>query len=426
MRLLPPDREEGASLWLCKRCANPPAAGMLKASSHHPWPALIGVSPLVSRHLRPVRPSDAEHELEIVLEASDAPVYNTAAVARRCRLPAATFQAWERRYGFPEPRRGPGRQRLYSERDVQAIRWLQARIAEGLTIQRGARTPPSAPQRSRRHRRSRARRSGGQTTRPSSLARRLERALLAFDRAQAGATLGEAFGLYPVEQVCLEVIQPTLHAIGLAWQAGTVGRRPGAFREQLHSPAADGAAGAQRRRGSDAVGRGRLRARRVARARPPDGGAVPRPSRLARRSTWAPSLPPDGLESRLRQLQPTAVVFSASTPQTATSLAAIVRRLTEPPTSATAGRLRRPRLRSRIRHWAMRCRACISVRTPPRPSRDWSTPWATLASQRRLSRQATAVCAAHVADAGTVRRSHHSWDRAGVPSLACTFFRFVS
>src|SRR4051812_14594638 len=69
----------------------------------------------VSRHVPPVLPSDAEHELELVLQASDAPVYNTTAVARRCQLPAATFQAWERRYGFPEPRRGPGRQRLYSE-----------------------------------------------------------------------------------------------------------------------------------------------------------------------------------------------------------------------------------------------------------------------------------------------------------------------
>jgi MerR family transcriptional regulator, light-induced transcriptional regulator len=88
----------------------------------------------VSRHVRPVPLSDAEHDLEIVLEVSDAPVYNTAAVARRCQLPAFTFQAWERRYGFPEPRRGPGRQQLYSERDVQALRWLQARIAEGLTI----------------------------------------------------------------------------------------------------------------------------------------------------------------------------------------------------------------------------------------------------------------------------------------------------
>src|SRR6478672_10849287 len=39
-----------------------------------------------------------------------------------------------------------------------------------------------------------------------ALARRLEGALLAFDGARAGATLGEAFGLYPVEQVCLEVV----------------------------------------------------------------------------------------------------------------------------------------------------------------------------------------------------------------------------
>ena len=75
----------------------------------------------MSRQLRPDLPSDAEHDLELVLQASDAPSYNTAAVARRCGMPAATFQAWERRHGFPSPRRGPGKQRLYSERDVRAV-----------------------------------------------------------------------------------------------------------------------------------------------------------------------------------------------------------------------------------------------------------------------------------------------------------------
>jgi methanogenic corrinoid protein MtbC1 len=279
--------------------------------------------------LRPVPPSDAEHNLEIVLEASDAPVYNTAAVARRCQLPAATFQAWERRYGFPEPRRGPGRQRLYSERDVQAIRWLQARITEGLTIRaalallRARLTqPPASPQ------------PAASIGRPDhstvELARRLERALLAFDRAQAGATLGEAFGLYPVEQVCLEVLQPTLHAIGLAWQAGTADVTQEHFASSYIR---------QRLTALLELSGGGDRTRSVVAACAPDDwhelGLLMVALFLARRG-WhvvylGASLPPDGLEARLRQLQPTAVVFSASTPQTATSLAAIVRQLTSLP-----------------------------------------------------------------------------------------------
>src|SRR5215212_8963290 len=146
--------------------------------------------PRVSRQLPPVLPSDAEHELELVLQASHAPGYNTAAVARRCGMPAATFQAWERRHGFPAPRRGPGKQRLYSERDVRALRWLQARIAEGLTISAalallraslGASPVPAPP----------ATPIGRADQSTGGLARRLEGALLAFDAARAGATLGE-------------------------------------------------------------------------------------------------------------------------------------------------------------------------------------------------------------------------------------------
>jgi len=283
----------------------------------------------VSRQLRPDLPSDAEHDLELVLQASDAPSYNTAAVARRCGMPAATFQAWERRHGFPAPRRGPGKQRLYSERDVRALRWLQARIAEGLTISAALAllraslsaspvpAPPVTPI-------GRADQSTG------GLARRLEGAVLAFDGARAGAALGEAFGLYPVEQVCLEVIQPMLHGVGQGWHTGTVDVAQehfasGYIRQRL-AALLDFSNGADRPWTA------------VAACAPDDWhelGLLMVALFLARRG-WhvvylGASLPPDGLEERLALLRPTAVVFSASTAQTATALAAITRRLAELP-----------------------------------------------------------------------------------------------
>ena len=280
----------------------------------------------VSRQPRPDLPADAEHDLELVLQASDAPRYNTAAVARRCGMPAATFQAWERRHGFPAPSRGPGKQRLYSERDVRALRWLHARIAEGLTISAalallraslGAAPAPVTPI-------GRADQSTG------ALAGRLEGALLAFDAARAGATLGEAFGLYPVEQVCLEVIQPMLHGVGLGWHTGTVDVAQehfasGYIRQRL-AALLDLSNGADRPRTA------------VAACAPDDWhelGLLMVALFLARRG-WhvlylGASLPPDGLEERLALLRPTAVVFSASTAQTATALSAITRRLAELP-----------------------------------------------------------------------------------------------
>src|SRR3954469_25611611 len=42
-----------------------------------------------------------------------------------------TLRAWERRFGFPRPRRSPGRQRLYSQAEITA---LGDALGEGLSI----------------------------------------------------------------------------------------------------------------------------------------------------------------------------------------------------------------------------------------------------------------------------------------------------
>jgi len=244
-------------------------------------------------------------------------------------VPAPTLRAWENRYGFPAPKRGPGRQRLYSERDVQAIHWLRSRMREGLSISAAVallrvgprQQPADAP-------------TVTSASRPdrslSACARQLERALLAFDAAQAGDVLGEAFGLYSVEQVCLEVIQPTLHAIGQGWHEGTVDVAQEHF-----------ASNYLRQRLStllDVCNTGD-RARTVVAACPPDEwheiGLLMVSLFLARRG-WrviylGSNLPPEGLEELLALLRPTAVVFSASTDQSATAIAAVVNRLDQLP-----------------------------------------------------------------------------------------------
>ena len=69
-------------------------------------------------------------------EDSDTPLYNTAAVVQRTGVPATTFRAWERRYAYPKPRRDEGGRRLYSEQDMQAIRWLADQTTHGVAISR--------------------------------------------------------------------------------------------------------------------------------------------------------------------------------------------------------------------------------------------------------------------------------------------------
>jgi MerR family transcriptional regulator, light-induced transcriptional regulator len=157
-------------------------------------------------------------ELDEVARASDRPTYNTAAVEQRTGLRPATFRAWERRYGYPKPRRLPGNQRLYSDQDVAAIRWLQRRTDEGLSISHAIRllqdrltetiayVPPASEAPAGRP--------------PAVLADALLRALIAFDSPAAEAVLNEAFAMYRVEEVCEGVIEPTLVEVGERWHRG--------------------------------------------------------------------------------------------------------------------------------------------------------------------------------------------------------------
>ncbi|MCC7370860.1 MAG: B12-binding domain-containing protein [Chloroflexi bacterium] len=159
-------------------------------------------------------------ELEEVVRASDRPTYNTAAVEQRTGLRPATFRAWERRYGFPKPRRLPGNQRLYSDQDIAAIRWLQRRTDEGLSISHAIRllqerlreglipTQPPA--------------DGPAGRPPAALAEDLGRTLIAFDSNSAERILNEAFAMYRVEDVCMDVIAPMLVEVGERWHRGEV------------------------------------------------------------------------------------------------------------------------------------------------------------------------------------------------------------
>jgi DNA-binding transcriptional MerR regulator len=158
-------------------------------------------------------------ELDEVVRASDRPTYNTAAVEQRTGLRPATFRAWERRYGFPKPRRLPGNQRLYSDQDVAAIRWLQHRTDEGLSISHAIRLLQVRLREGVVSDRFVHAEPGRPT---SALADDLIRTLLALDSNGAEQLLGEAFAMYPVEEVCLGVIAPTLVEVGERWHRGEI------------------------------------------------------------------------------------------------------------------------------------------------------------------------------------------------------------
>jgi DNA-binding transcriptional MerR regulator len=158
------------------------------------------------------------------MSISTTPTYNLKAVIKETGIAADTLRAWERRYGLPMPDRTPGGHRLYSQRDIEIIKWLMARQEEGLSISRAVDLWNELT-------------ASGQDPLPDPLlgtpaasqlvtvsSANLDAirkgwldACLAFDENTAEQILNQAFAAHPLETVCVEVLQRGLNEIGEMW-----------------------------------------------------------------------------------------------------------------------------------------------------------------------------------------------------------------
>ncbi|MEN9564245.1 MAG: hypothetical protein RIR73_2489 [Chloroflexota bacterium] len=156
---------------------------------------------------------------------SKSPAFNLKAVLRETGLAADTLRAWERRYGLPTPQRTAGGHRLYSQYDIETIKWLIARQAEGLSISRavdrwnelnGSGTDPLAETFSTNMIVPQSSSFAGDST-LDSLRVEWIAACLNFNETQAEQALNKAFSISPVESVCIEVLQKGMSEIGSLW-----------------------------------------------------------------------------------------------------------------------------------------------------------------------------------------------------------------
>jgi MerR family transcriptional regulator, light-induced transcriptional regulator len=159
----------------------------------------------------------------------DAAVYNIKAVSRLTGVAADTLRRWESRYNILSPQRSTGGYRMYSQRDVDTIRWLKARVDEGLTISRACdllRTQPETALSDGAGGPGGPARSVAVDSAPAGVRSLpvLTTELLAWlermDEAHAGQVLTEALGLYTVEQVVEELVYPLLVEVGERWMRG--------------------------------------------------------------------------------------------------------------------------------------------------------------------------------------------------------------
>ncbi len=253
----------------------------------------------------------------------ETPTFNLKAVVQETGIKPDTLRAWERRYGLPEPDRSTGGHRLYSQRDIDVLLWLMARQNEGLTISRAVdlwrsiesegQDPLRAPEYTS------SKTSFVQGEEIQILCKRWIDACLNFDERAAERIIAQAFAIYPVETVCIDILQRGLHEIGEGWYKNKVSVQQEHFTSALAMRRIDAMLG---------VSPPPTRSGRILLACPPGeehvfGQALLQ--LLLRRRGWdtiylGSNVPIERMETSVEMTRPHVVVLSAQRLPTATTL----------------------------------------------------------------------------------------------------------
>ncbi|MGG3998300.1 MerR family transcriptional regulator [Anoxybacillus kestanbolensis] len=134
--------------------------------------------------------------------------YNVKAVSNMLGIQPGTLRAWERRYQIIAPPRNEAGHRLYTEEQVQILKWLVDKVNQGFTISQAISLLEQRPSEVRIQAEDHV----------TTLRERLLRALLSFEEWTAHELLNEAFSLYTVEKVALDILSPLLVKIGDLWE----------------------------------------------------------------------------------------------------------------------------------------------------------------------------------------------------------------
>lgn len=158
-------------------------------------------------------------------------IYNLKVVLKETGLKPDVLRAWERRYGLPTPERTEGGHRLYSEYDIGLLRWLVHRQNEGLSISSAVKmlqdeiangNDPISKLSSSLQPQPSDYFDHADDTSLAALRASWLNAALNYNEVKAEQELGQAFALYPVDIVCIEVLQRGIGEVGMLWHEGKV------------------------------------------------------------------------------------------------------------------------------------------------------------------------------------------------------------
>ncbi len=160
-----------------------------------------------------------------IIKLSDKPKYTIKIVSDLTGILPVTLRAWERRYGVLSPERKENRYRLYSDRDVAIVKWLNNQTASGISISTAALNlsklrinndwPDVVPPGVNREK-------VKTSIPPEQYLEELFNLLTHHNEADASKLMQEIISRFDLETVLMRIVTPCLVAIGEAWYRGNL------------------------------------------------------------------------------------------------------------------------------------------------------------------------------------------------------------
>ncbi len=161
-----------------------------------------------------------------IAEFSDEPKFTIKVVCERVGVKPVTLRAWERRYDLLDPNRLENNYRLYSDREIQVLRWITHRMGNGLTISTAVREyhelrakgiwPEALPSLQIPELLGRSKAS------PKGYSEQLFTALTSHDEPKARQIMDGIQSMFDLETIFFEIFNPCLYEIGEAWYQGEI------------------------------------------------------------------------------------------------------------------------------------------------------------------------------------------------------------
>ncbi|MED3725161.1 MerR family transcriptional regulator [Priestia filamentosa] len=140
--------------------------------------------------------------------------YNIKAISQLVGVQPGTLRAWERRYNIVDPVRNDSGHRLYTDRDLKTIKWLTDKVNSGFTISQAVSLLEKEAVFSIEEE--------DTATTTSKIKEDLLRALLSFQETRAQQLMDQAFSLYSIEKVVIDILGSLLISIGDLWEKGKI------------------------------------------------------------------------------------------------------------------------------------------------------------------------------------------------------------